>query len=269
VGKYYDDAYYRDKLPLLHNLLYTSKSTRQGSFDRYKKEECTMSIKKHEFKYYLISKPNHKVGIFIMEKRHHNTDEALMMILSHVRDNQYFVEWKTIITTIIENEVYSFRIQNMPKHNFGFDYFPRQNMHLEDLLASLFKIRNPQQGTTTDMYDNDRYYIRFDVLTTYNILTNRSSCVELVKQYAKNLVSDMVNDDLRKLVFEDNIPAVNLYLYMNASILGIDKNYYPKISAQDNAYIYLEHDIQKYISKTEDERRAILDIIVSQINTFT
>jgi hypothetical protein len=228
-----------------------------------------MSIKQHEFKNYLASKPNHKVGIFIMEKRHHNTDEALMMILSHVRDNQYFVEWKTIITTIIENEVNSFRIQNMPKDNFKFRYFLKQIMHLEDLRKSLF-VSIDVSGNRTNFYEDPGYYIRFDGLTTYNILTNRSSCVEHVKGYAKELVLDMINDDLRKFVVEDNIPAENLYLYMNGYTFNIDNAYYPKISASvlEEVDTYDDAEIEQYILETEDERRAIFDIIVSQIKAF-
>jgi hypothetical protein len=75
----------------------------------------------------------------------------------------------------------------------------------------------------------------------------------------------MTDDDLRKLVVEDNIPAVNLYLYMNAHILGIDKNYYPRINGVTDAKIIGDVKIKQYISETEYERHAILDIIVSQI----
>jgi hypothetical protein len=271
LGKYsgdshYSDVNYRNKLPPLHNLLYTSKSTRQGSIDRYKKEECTMSIKQDEFKYYLISNPTHKVGIFKIMKAFDNTDIASIIILSYMGDNRYFVEWKRIYTTFDENEVDSVIIYDTPKLAFG---FLKQNMDLEDLLGYLFKALVDISGNRVDIYEDPRYYIRFDVLTTYNILTSRSSCVKLVKEYAKEFVLDMINDDIRKLVVKDNIPALNLYLYMNANIFNIDKNYYPRIAVLDDVDIYGDVEIEQYISETEDERNAIFDIVKSQINAFT
>jgi hypothetical protein len=265
LGKYYGhDAYYRDELPPLHNLLYTSKSTRQGSLDRYKKEECTMSIKQNEFKNYLVSKPNHKVGVFIMKNEWRDIiNTASIIILSHIGDDNYFVEWKEIYTIIFDNEVYEVQIRNTPE--FGFGDFLKETMHLDDLMNNLFITRSIE-GTVIDIYDHPDYHIRFDFLTTYNILTNRSSCVKLIKQYAKDTVLGMIDADIRKLVVDDKIPALNLYLYMNARILDINKNY-PRTNIVANRDI--KDNLEEYLSETEYERYAILDIIVNQIRSFT
>jgi hypothetical protein len=170
VGKHHcDDAYYRDKLPPLHNLLYASKSTHQGSIDRYKKEECTMSIKQHEFKNYLLSKPYHKVGVFIIENDFTNiTNTASIMMLSYIGDNQYFVEWNVMYMTFFEEELDSVTIRNIPNYILGFAKSPTEYMHLKDLMDYLFKIRD-FYNNVTEIYDDPRYHIRFDVLTTYNI----------------------------------------------------------------------------------------------------
>jgi hypothetical protein len=266
LGEYHDsNARHNKKLPPLHNLLYASKSAYEGSLDRYKKEECARSIKQHEFKNYLASNPNHKVGIFMMNDNYiDKANKASVIILSYIGNNQYFVEWKVISAYFVENELERVRIVNNPKYNFGFADFPKEKMYLDELLNMLF-ITLSIRGNGVNIYENTGYYIRFDVLTTYNIFTNRSSCVKLIKDYSKDLVLGMIDDDLRKLVVEDKIHALNLYLYMNARIFDIEKNY-PGINIVTDMEI--TDNIEQYISETEDERHDIFDAIITKIKSF-
>jgi hypothetical protein len=77
----------------------------------------------------------------------------------------------------------------------------------------------------------------------------------------------MLENDIRKLVVNDKIPAVNLYLYMNAYTLEIEKKYYPMLNIIADRDI--TDNIEHYISETEYDRYFILDLIVNQINALT
>jgi hypothetical protein len=272
LGKYYnnDNEINDNKLPSLHNLMYASKHIHAASLDRYKKEECNMHITINEIKKYLKSKPDHKVGLLVVHQFivPSHIVEAHGIALTHLSDDIYFMEVKMSNTYYDkdENMIGMNTLDPLYKSNFRNvceeKLLRHDTANVEKLVDLLFV-----QNVSTINSDIVEQNVLLDVLTIYNILTNRATCVRLIKNYAKNITLSIFSNFVRSFVAANNIPTLNLYLYINAEALGINMcNYQPLLASRFFLSSFGQSDmIDCYISETETERINLIHQIEKRI----
>jgi hypothetical protein len=92
----------------------------------------------------------------------------------------------------------------------------------------------------------------------YEILTKRGSCVQLIKEYAKNIVQKTFNKYVNNFSNDKMVPTLNIYLYFNAIVLGISDKY----EALGQSFTtLLGDDLYEYIDDTNVLRKELIDII--------
>jgi hypothetical protein len=138
-------------------------------------------------------------------------------------------------------------------------------LNRSDMFLALFSTGGA--GHPDNKYDIPGYTITFDVVTIYQILSNRGSCVKIIKIYAKKMTLDIFNNYVELLNEPGSISALNLYLRTNAFILGIDESLYFKLLPK------FEYDsdemsktvLENYIADTLGQRLNLIDIIRESI----
>jgi hypothetical protein len=229
VGKYYIDEHLTsDDMPLLHPFLYASKSTYEGSKGRYVEEECRLPISKIEFEKYLFSYPNRKVTVFSDYRLSGGglRLEAITLILQG-NFRRYSVE-----SISAENFAgrYEISVQRAPVEMRlripdirGSRYvYPGESMSVHQIF-SILTAGTPQGTRGITLSPSSK--ISFDVLTIYEILTNRGSCINIIKRYARNMTLNIFNDYVLRFNKIETIHMLNLYLASNASVLGLDESF--------------------------------------------
>ena len=108
-----------------------------------------------------------------------------------------------------------------------------------------------------DPFTHPNFTITFDVITMYEILTFRGSCVQLIKDYSKRVVLEKFNEYVNKFLYKNAITYLNLYLYYNAEALNIADKYQLLIEE----FLSEERDLQDYIIDTQELRDELINII--------
>jgi hypothetical protein len=96
-------------------------------------------------------------------------------------------------------------------------------------------------------------------------LSKRIKCVRIVKNYAKNFVLKIFDNYVDKRKDNPEMSHIlNLYLYVNATVLNVFQNY--KYMIDTNASYF--KDWNKYIADTEPMRQELIIKIREKILGF-
>ena len=242
------------KLSDLHNLLYTSKHAYQGSLYRYSQEECQLPISKQEFMNYFKIKPQHKITIFIsdFQLKFYSVKMQSVLITSYGSDSYGIIKYSTLYA----GSLYPYQTHDIALHGWDKTHY-RLNELWDVLFNKLTLERINNVLVSLDPFTHPDYTITFDVVTMYEILTKRGSCVQLIKNYAKNIVLSTFDEYVNVLSRDNAIPLLNVYLYNNAEVFGIAKDYQPLIQK----YASYLSDLQTYIANTQSLRDELIKII--------
>jgi hypothetical protein len=241
LGKYYQQNYNQhNELPDLHDLVYLSKDWYQGDIDRYAHQECDMPITKQEFVRYISKFDKYNISI----------------IKLYIKNGIA----RLIVYVISQYEDYNNTIQYMASK------YPKQEgsmMILSTRLKQNDIIELPDRKESFAFSDSGYdMSFTFDVKTIYNILTQRGTCPDIIKDYAKDFTLNMFDDWINKLSYTQGITLINLYLFGNASALGIERNYYDLGSATN----YMDPNrMERYTNDTEYLRTELIGVIRESI----
>jgi hypothetical protein len=264
LGKYYDSDFSSHSLPLLHPLLYASRSTYKGSMDRYSKEECSFPISKKEFEKFVIENDPVQFAVFIEEKD---------FLVNRVRFEAFTIIKKYHDAYLVEAKVARIFYNNdlsLNQMNISANYPLRLRGNLQEGSNLLDKkevflsiLTHVSSRSQISKFYSPNTEISFDVVTIYEILTNRGSCTTITKNYAKKMTLDIFNRYMALLDRPDSVHAVNLYLQTNAYILGIDESFYSTLLTFINYMPDEMHEsvLEDYINKTFDQRLNLIDMI--------
>jgi hypothetical protein len=233
--------------------------------DRYAEEECKLAITKREF-YDFVNKGNaQKFAVFIKGFMPYQSSLLFQAFVVTQKQILYLVEKKHMVTyyspdlSIEEMKSVSSEV-TIPKQNEWSDVSGIP-LNKSDMFLALFATGNA--GYPENKFDNPDFIISFDVMTIYQILTNRGSCVKIIKNYAKNITLAIFNDYITLLNKPSSVHALNLYLQTNAFILGIDESLYFTLLTNFN-YISVKMSqtvLQNYIDHTLEQRLNLINII--------
>jgi hypothetical protein len=269
LGKYNDNDSRSNHLPSLHPLLYASKSAYKGSKDRYSGEECRFPISKKEFENFVIEHNPQQFAIFVKQKI----------------ESQNAIKFDSLIITKKHTDAYLVK-NNVAKSFYNKDLSVNQMGTMENYPVTLFKNGKLREvsgvldkkdvfaifTTATPWLQVSKFYspdteISFDIVTIYEILTNRASCTTIIKNYAKEMTLEIFNNYLTLLDQPTSIHALNIYLKTNAYILGIDESFYSTllINLDYVSYYMRETVLKNYIDNTFDQRLNLISMIRESI----
>jgi hypothetical protein len=264
LGKYYNNSQKSKYISKLHPFLYASKSAYEGSMDRYIKEECKLSITKKEFYNFVYKENRRTFAVFIKSIMPYSISLLFQAFVVTRKESVYLVEKKQYVTDYypdfsISEIIYGQNI-TIPK-NKKWQNVTGIPLNISDMFLALFASGasdNPQ-----NKFDIEGIKITFDVLTIYQILTNRGSCVKIIQNYAKKMTLDIFNNYIELLNEIGSISSLNLYLQTNAFILGIDESLYFKLlpKFEYDSYNMSKTVLENYIADTLEQRLNLIDII--------
>jgi hypothetical protein len=272
LGKYQNDESYTGTVPPLHPLLYVSKSAYKGSMDRYSREECIFHISKNEFYNFINNLSPQNFAIFITDNTTSDSIRFQTFLVMQQRSSKYLVKKEELITyykkdlsirlmtkTLDSNKV------TIPSRNYYWQDVTGTALSKRDMISAVFKRKNFL--FVEDKFDNQGFEITCDVVTIYDIFTNRGACVDAIKNYAKKMTLEIFENDVTRLNEPSLIPSLNLYLKTNAFLLGIDESHYP--SLLPDFYYFVEEMsemvLQDYIDNTLKDRLYLIDMIRQNI----
>ncbi len=261
LGSHYNTE--SNKLSDLHNLFYTSTDAYTAGLERYRKEECQFPISKQEFMNYLRSHIEGEVAVIIT----HYNNEVLNMNFSFIGK--------------IENDIIESDTKNHDELYYLDKYVGTTDMYfiapavsvgdkhiykIDEIFENIFNkmIYGFRNGirTSLDPFACSECDVTFDVLTMYEILTNRGSCIRLINDYAKKIVLTTFNKYTNILSNNNSILMLNFYLYSNAQILGIADNYKLLEDIPDDM------DFDTYFIETQEPRKNLIKNIEEIINNM-
>lgn len=251
---------YEERTPPLHNLLYLNKEAYKASIDRYKLEECKLSISQYEFNIYFDRIKKENISSRIMVFKFYFSDSGIIRMtvnkLNKLRHSRYPI-W--IYTT----DGYTTTSISKISHTEMYPITSREFLYTNNITFSLlgefyngdFKINN--------IFVNNLLSDTLDINTLYQILTYRELCNDLIEDYAGNIILKIFDSYVSILSSDELLPMLNVYLYYNA--LSITDEY-DAIGILPKKYFHSEHDdIVRYISDTEEIRNELIDYIRSYI----
>jgi hypothetical protein len=232
LNQYYPEE--EGRLQTLRSLCFVSKSAYEGGADRFKKEECTYSIRKKEFFNYFNNKLFHKVAVFIYSDSATFSNMKIIFIDYHSY-YKYYVEgfYKEENSLKRLHETISKEIYN--KNDIFKLVQDQTNYHPKHL----------------NYFGSRHVKITFDLLTLYDILNKRGQCVKIIKGYVRNFILRTFEDFIRDFgSHPKNIPILNFYLYYNANVLNINQCYTALLESYSN--------LQLCIDKTKPFREELI-----------
>jgi hypothetical protein len=269
LGKYYDNDSDSKYVSPIHPFLYTSKGIYEASQDRYAKEECKLNISMREF-YNFVKKGNmQKFAVFVKGYMPYQISLSFQAFVVTQKQFLYFVEKKHRVTSYRDNLSID-QITTMPsaveitKNNTWKDVSGIA-LNMGEMFSALFETGAAEEPE--NKFDISGFTISFDVITIYKILTDRGSCVSIIKNYAKKLTLEIFDNYIKLLNEPGSIYALNLYLQTNAFILGINESLYFTLLTELDYSSYEENDtvLQNYIDHTLEQRLNLIDIIRESI----
>jgi hypothetical protein len=280
LGKYYQDgnpASY--SLSPLHPLVYVNKSTHEGSKYRQIEEECNLFISKTEFRKYLLTYPTRNVGVFLEYTFYtYGKRSDRMEVLVIIPQGKFFHVPKMLTAhTLYSGNSQDVLFQHGPykkeaeyyKPEYRYSEYVKVTVDQPLTIDNVFLIlTDPINSSDPDIFSSkSKYKISFDVLTLYEILTNRGSCVDIIKDYAKKITLKIFDDYVRRLNNVDKIHKLNLYLRINANLLGIDESFYSSLFAQLNYELGVDDKsvVTDYAMATLEQRLNLINLIRDNI----
>jgi hypothetical protein len=185
---------------------------------------CELKISRNEFINYLEN--NSPKYFYIFKTCNSDFKESLNLSIITHEYNPNMQLYKIIAYETDFNRKYEVSEKLL---NDGSVY---RNIHIfNNLIPKSLLIKNYQQEDTIYLpkpysmlpynFRDSNCKIIFDVYTTYQILTNRESCVNIIKDYAKQITLQQFNEMIDKL-HNTNYASYTLYLQLNARVLDID-----------------------------------------------
>jgi hypothetical protein len=265
LGKYYNNNLDSRYVSPLHPLLYTSKSNYEASQDRYAKEECKLDISKQEF-YNFVKRGNlRKFAVFVKGFMPVGISLSFQAFVVTQKEFLYLVKKKHLVTyykpNLLIEQIMTFPPEVKIPMNYNWQDVSGIPLKISDMFLSLFATGAAEDPD--NKYDISGFTISFDVVTIYQILTDRGSCVSIIKNYAKKLTLEIFDNYIKLLNEPGSIYALNLYLQTNALILGIDESlYFTLLTELDySSYSMSETVLQNYITDTLEQRLNLINII--------
>jgi hypothetical protein len=243
LGRY---AYNSDstEMPPLHNLLYTSKSAYLGSMDRYRNQECQTLVTTREFIKYLDQRFDY-LSVFKFSEKHANIRQVELQQSTIMKTQQSYMSDDLVATSAFSKTAAHLWIVEVYRDE------KREQSLQKNQLIELLKL--------------DSMNVTYDVFTLYNILTQRSKCVEIIKNYARDMVMNIFNYYVNRYYHDETIVILNLYLYGNAIALKLtDMIQHSRTSRYKNLasqFSTFESDIEKYITSTQPNRDELINVI--------
>lgn len=146
----------------------------------------------------------------------------------------------------------------IPGHDNNHRISTNETAQLDNMTASSEETINHIERMMDSNID-----VYFDVITIYNVYSNRSKCQRIIPNYAHIKTREYFNSIVSLFNVSDKIIHLHLYLIVNAIILRITMP--SEFTLPESIHI---DDYEEYVNDTESTRNLLYNKILDKINTL-